>query len=422
MLTILKKIIPKKIFTFFQPTYHYILALLGAIIYRFPARKLVVIGVTGTKGKSSTTEIINSIFETAGFKTAVVNTIRFKTGDRTIRNLFKMTTPGRFFLQHFLRQAVKDGCTHAIVEISSEAAKQHRHKFLGLNALVFLNLSPEHIESHGGYEKYVAAKVSIAKELERSPKKDKALIVNMEDKEADRFLNHKIDKRNTFTIEDAAPFNVSHEGNIEMHFKEMSIGPKIRGRFNIYNILAAATCAHALGIANKDIKAGIEKVAEIPGRVQSIKAGQLFEVIVDYAHTSDSLTKLYQAFEGRRKICILGNTGGGRDKWKRPEMAKVADTYCDEIILTNEDPYDEDPRAIIEEMLPGISRRPYEVEMDRRTAIRKAFLKAEIALNPENTVVLITGKGTDPYIMEANNKKTLWSDADVAREELGKLK
>jgi UDP-N-acetylmuramoyl-L-alanyl-D-glutamate--2,6-diaminopimelate ligase len=143
---------------------------------------------------------------------------------------------------------------------------------------------------------------------------------------------------------------------------------------------------------------------------------QDFEVVVDYAHTADSLQKLYSVFKDSRKIGVLGNTGGGRDTWKRPEMAKVANAECSYIILTNEDPYDEDPMKILNDMLPGITSTPYEIIMDRREAIHKA-----ISLAKPGDTVLISGKGTDPYIMEAHGKKTPWSDYNVAQEELEKV-
>ena len=148
MFQILKKIIPKPMFEFFQPVYHYGLALLGALIYRFPSKNLVVIGVTGTKGKTTTTELVNSILESAGYKTALQSTLRFKIGDKEKRNLLKMTVPGHFFMQKFLRDVVEASCTHAVIEMSSEGAKQFRHKFIYPDALIFTNLAPEHIESH----------------------------------------------------------------------------------------------------------------------------------------------------------------------------------------------------------------------------------------------------------------------------------
>ncbi len=414
MTEFLKKIIPRRVFRFFQPMYHYSIALLGAVVYGFPSRKLYVIGVTGTKGKSSTTEIINSILEAAGHKTAVSNTIRFKIGDNSQKNLYKMSMPGRFFIQHFLSEAKKAGCTHAIVEMTSEGARQFRHKWIDLDAFVFTNLSPEHIESHGSYENYKKAKVSIGTLIESSKKPNKVMVVNGDDPNASLFLNLKVPTKILYSLTHAEPY-ATDEKNSFFTFNNTKMEPKLIGVFNIYNALAAATLAKALGISNEVIKRGIENIKGIDGRVEKIDVGQNFGVYVDYAHTADSLEKLYKAFPNQKKIGVLGNTGGGRDTWKRPEMAKIADTYCDHIILTNEDPYDEDPQKIIQEMRVAITKKPCEIIMDRREAIAKA-----ISLAHAGDVVLISGKGTDPYIMEAHGKKTPWSDATVAREELEK--
>src|SRR3989338_6367921 len=148
--------------------YHYLLAFAGAVIFGFPSRKLNVIAVTGTKGKSTVVELVSALLDEAGYKTAHCSTIHFKIGDKKERNLHKMTMPGRFFLQRFLNRAVHAGCTHAVIEMTSEGARQFRHKFISLDALIFTNLAPEHIESHRSYENYVAAKVSLAKALEKS--------------------------------------------------------------------------------------------------------------------------------------------------------------------------------------------------------------------------------------------------------------
>ncbi|HRZ30282.1 MAG TPA: Mur ligase family protein, partial [Candidatus Paceibacterota bacterium] len=157
ILDTLKKFIPKSVFSFFQPFYHYSLALAGAIIYRFPSRQIKVIAITGTKGKTSTTEILAKILETAGYKVATTSTLQFKVGDKITRNLYKMSMPGRMFMQKFLRQAVSAKCDYAVLEMTSEGSKTFRHKFIDLNGLIFTNISPEHIESHGSYEKYLEA-------------------------------------------------------------------------------------------------------------------------------------------------------------------------------------------------------------------------------------------------------------------------
>lgn len=420
MLYSIKKIIPKKLFQALQPKYHYTLALLGAFLYRFPSKKIKVVGVTGTKGKSSTVELLNSILEEAGYKTAVAGTIRFKVDDESKPNRFKMTMPGRFFMQRFLHRAVKAGCQYAILEMTSEGAKQFRHKWIYLDALIFTNIAPEHIESHGSYENYVKAKLQIAKSLEESPKENKVIIANIDDKHANEFLNISVEKKYTYTLKNAFPYTVTKEG-IDMTYKKEKIHSPLLGVFTIYNILAAISFAESQNIALSTIKSALSKHEMLEGRVEKITLpknnpisdAQDFTVIVDYAHTKESLEQLYQTFENERKICVLGNTGGGRDKWKRPEMGAVADRYCARIILTNEDPYDEDPKAIVEDMEQAMQKHTPEIIMDRRAAIRKAF-----SLARKNDVVLITGKGTDPYIMEKANKKTPWSDVGVARDEL----
>ncbi len=438
-----KRILPKKIFNFFQPAYHYVLAILGVSVHRSPSRHIKVVAVTGTKGKSSVVELTNAILEGAGYKTSALSTIRFKIGDDSRPNLYKMTTPGRFFVQKFLRQAVNAKCDYAVIEMTSEAARQFRHKFIDFDALIFTNLSPEHIESHGSYEKYVEAKLSIGRALEKSNKKDKVLVVNADEKESGRFLKLSIPNKLTYGIGDVSNY-VALEGNILFTFDGRKINPKLEGIFNIYNCLAAATFAKSQGISTEIIKRGLEKVSLIKGRVEHVELDpnnpahdkQNFTVIVDYAHTPDSLEKLYLAFPTRRKIAVLGNTGGGRDTWKRPVMASIAEKYCDEIILTNEDPYDEDPRKILEEMAEGMKVKKPEIIFDRREAIATALRNAKAiqdTLNPasateagsgtryQNVAVLITGKGTDPYIMGSNGSKLIWDDATVVREELAKI-
>ncbi|OGD68071.1 hypothetical protein A2996_02515 [Candidatus Campbellbacteria bacterium RIFCSPLOWO2_01_FULL_34_15] len=412
----IKKLIPEKVFTSLQPIYHYFLSLFGALIYFFPSRKIFIVGITGTKGKTSTAELVNAMLEEAGFKTALLGTLRFKIGETSEMNKQKMTMPGRFFVQQFLRKAVKEKCDYAIVEMTSQGVLQYRHKFIQLNALIFTNLSPEHIESHGSYEKYVQAKLEIVKALEKSGDKKKIIIVNEDDKEAPKFLNNSIEEKRTYSIDEGSPFELQKNG-MTMTFGKEKINAHLSGKFNIYNILAAATFARTQNISEKTIKNAVEKFRGIRGRVEKIEEGQDYTIIVDYAHTADSLEKLYEAFPDSKKICVLGNTGGGRDRWKRPVMAGVADKHCDYIILTDEDPYDEDPREIVREMEEGIQNKEYEVIMDRRKAIHKALSVAKTG-----DTVLITGKGTDPYIMKANNVKLDWDDAEVAREEFHKIK
>ncbi len=423
MITYFKKIIPQNLFKKLQPTYHYAIAFLGAVIYRFPSRQIKVVGITGTKGKTTTTELTATLLEEAGFKVASMGTLQFKIGDETTRNLYKMTMPGRFFTQKFLRDAVNAGCDWAVLEITSEGAKQFRNKWIDLDALIVTNISPEHIESHGSYEKYVEAKLSIAKALETSKKENRTLIVNKDSAEAEKFLALNIPRKYPYTIKDAGSHTLGGAG-VEFGFDGVRIASPLPGLFNIYNMLGVATFARSQGIETSIIKKALEKITLVRGRMERVtlptdvktKKTQDFTVIVDYAHTADSLEKVYQTFGAYEKICILGNTGGGRDKWKRPEMGKIADMYCSQIILTNEDPYDESPEGIVKEMAKGMIKHHPKIIMDRREAIHTALKDAR-----KGEVVIITGKGTDPYIMEAKGKKTPWDDATVVREELLKV-
>jgi len=410
-----RKIIPVPLFHFFQPAYHYILAFLGAAIYGFPSQKLAVIAVTGTKGKSTTVELIAHILETSHQKVAVLSTVHFRIGEKTTPNLYKMSVPGRFFVQRFLKQALEARCDYVILEMTSQAVLQYRHKWLALSALVFTNLSPEHIESHGSYEKYVAAKVELALELSRSKKANRVVVVNGDDKEAFKFLDFPIPTKIAFGLHEVKPFALTPRHSQIILFGKPLILP-LPGEFNIMNALAAATLARALGIHEDVIHEAFAHFSGVRGRMERVSPEGItppFDVIVDYAHTADSLEKVYRAFPGVRKICILGNTGGGRDKWKRPLMGGIAGYYCDHVILTNEDPYDEDPRAIVEQMAEGVKKGNCEIIMDRREAIRKA-----ISIARPGDTVLITGKGTDPYIMGQNGSKAPWDDRRVTEEEL----
>ncbi len=410
----IRRFIPTKVFNFFNPTYHWLLSFFSALYYGFPSKRIKVIAVTGTKGKSSTTEIINAILETAGHKTALSNTIRYKIGDESYPNLFKMSTPGRFFLQKLIREAVDSNCKYIILEMTSQGAMHYRHQFVEIDTLIFTNLSPEHITAHGSYDNYRLAKLSIAKKLENSSKSAKTIIVNGDDKEAPHFLASKVDHKITFSIKDVEPYKLDQSG-IDFTFDKQNIHSNLQGLFNLYNILAAITYAKDDGVNTQDIIKAIQNLNHIPGRLERIKAKD-FEVIVDYAHTADSLTKIYEVFKHSPIIGVLGGTGGGRDSDRREVMGKIADSYCKEIIITNEDPYDEDPNQIIADVAKGVTQHQPIIIIDRREAIRKAITIAK----PGDTVI-ISGKGTDPYIMGPNNTKIPWSDSSVTKDELQKL-
>ena len=415
-----KKLVPGFVLRAIRPPYHYTLSFLGALWYGFPSRKIIVIGVTGTKGKSSVVEITSAVFESAFMRTALAGTIRFKIGDTSRPNMYKMTMPGRFFVQKFLADAVREKCDVAVLEMTSEGVKQYRHKWIALDALIFTNLSPEHIESHGSLEKYVAAKLELAHTLARSRKRPRRMIANSDNEYGKAFLAYDIEENIPYSLTDLDFYTLGNDG-ASLVIDGVTLRTPLIGLFNIYNMLAAIACARTFGISLKTIEKALVALPPIRGRVEKFEspsgARKHIIAVVDYAHTPDSLTQFYQAFSGKEKICVLGNTGGGRDSWKRPEMGRIAEEQCAHVILTNEDPYDENPRAIVNAMAEGITdKNKLSIIMDRREAIREAIRRA-----PDQSVVLISGKGTDPYIMGPRNTREVWSDAEVVQEEMTRL-
>ena len=269
MKALIKRLLPAPLLRAALPAYHFLLALTGAVIYRFPSRRLIVIGVTGTKGKTSTTEILSNILEAGGATTAVLGTLRFKIGDDSKRNLKKMTMPGRFFVQKFLHDAVRAHCSYAVVEMTSEGAKQFRQRFIDMDALIFTNLSPEHIESHGSYEAYRDAKLAIARTLAHSSKPTRFMVANNDDKEGALFLTQKGVTPVPYSQTDVEIIRADDTG-IELMWRGKKVSSPLPGIFNAYNIIAAITCAEKLNIPADAIVLGIERTRQIEGRMQRV--------------------------------------------------------------------------------------------------------------------------------------------------------
>ena len=413
MKNLIKKFIPGPVLSL----YHFILAFLGAVIYRFPSRKMKVIGVTGTNGKTTVVNMATRILEEAGYKVASLSSIKFKIGDREWPNTLKMTMLGRFKLQKFLRQAVNAGCQYAVLEVTSEGIKQYRHKFIGFEIAVFTNLTPEHIEAHGGFENYRREKGKLFQTTKNIH------VINLDDGNAKYFLQFPAEKKYTYGL---------NQGDINN--KELKLNLRLIGNFNIYNALAAICVGLSQGVSLDICKRVVEKIEGIPGRMEEV-ISRPFKVFVDYAFTPNALEKVYQTLKppkesqlptgqakNSRMVCVLGACGGSRDKWKRPVLGEIAAKYCDEIIITNEDPYNEDPYQILAMIKSGISNFQlltsnfYEI-LDRRKAIRKS-----LELTKQNDVVVITGKGCEPWICIKNGKKIPWDDRKVVKEEFEKLK
>ncbi|MFA5178134.1 MAG: UDP-N-acetylmuramyl-tripeptide synthetase [Candidatus Paceibacterota bacterium] len=409
----IKKLLPKAVINF----YHLIVAFLGAIIYGFPGKRIKVIGVTGTNGKSTVINIACKIFEKAGFKVAALTSIMFKIGSEEKENKLKMTMPGRFVINKFLNDAVRAGCDFAIIETTSEGVEQNRHKFIDFKTAVITTLNPEHIEAHGGFENYKKAKGKFFQSVKQTH------IVNLDEKYAEYFLKFPAQKIITYGLNNseaqikAKKVFVSSQGS-SFQIDNFNFNLKILCSFNISNALAAIAIAISEGLSLEDCQKGINEVSQIAGRMEKI-IDEPFKVFVDYAFIPVALEKVYEFVKpvNKKLIAVLGACGGGRDKWKRPVLGGIADQYADQIIITNEDPYDENPQAIIDEVGVGVKNKNKLLKiLDRRQAIRQALLLA----TPED-VVIVTGKGCEPWICWEDGRKESWDDREVIKEELKKL-
>jgi len=437
----MKEFIKKFIPEFLINWYHFFLGFSGALFYGFPAKKLKVIGVTGTKGKSTVVELTSRILEEAGYKVAVISSIKFKIGKKEWKNELKMTMPGRWKIQRFLKKAQKSGCQYLILEVTSEGILQHRHRFLNFTAVVFTNLAPEHIERHGSFENYRKTKGKLFKICR------KIHIVNLDDENAEYFLKFEAREKWGFSIKmsnvksqmsnrkfnNLRIVNAKHcrtlSNGLKFQVDQIEFNLNLLGKFNIYNALSAICVGLSQGVGLETCKKALEKIRKMPGRME-IVIERPFKVIVDYAHTPDSLEKVYQtiknlqlASHSSKLICVLGACGGGRDKWKRPVLGKIAAKYCDKVIVTNEDPYDEDPNEIINQIANPLTTIQRSLNscylfkiLDRREAIKKALSLAETG-----DVVIITGKGCEPWMCVAKGKKIPWDDREIVKQEFQKI-
>jgi len=460
LLYIIKKLIPRRVFRALQPAYHFLLSWLSAVIYRFPSNKLIVIGVTGTTGKTTSVYLIARMLASVGFKAGFTSTAMFSDGKKEWLNDKKMTMPGRMFAQRILRRMANNGCQYAIIETTSEGIAQFRHRFINYDSLVFTGLYPEHIDSHGSFENYKQAKAKLFRYLKfcqtkyiddkRRVKKSesgfkkislnrvkKYIIVNGDDEHADYFLNFPADKKIVYTSRAKASFNIKgdaetikitgikeSEKGISFFANKEKINLQLLGDFNAVNAAAALAVGLSQDIKLAKVKIGLEKISGVPGRLERIYEGQDFIVIVDYAFEPNAVAKLYEIIENivhNQVIHVLGSAGGGRDIARRPILGKLAGEHADYVIITNEDPYDDDPDIIIDQVALGAEKAGKKIDkdlfkiLDRREAIKKALDLAE-----PGDMVLITGKGNEQAICVADGKKIPWDDRKVARKLLKK--
>ncbi len=414
--------------------YHFIMSWLTALMFGLPAQKMIVIGVTGTKGKTSTSNILWHIFNSSGNKCGLVSTAQFSDGNNTWLNNLKMTMPGRFKLQKLFKQMVKNNCHYVVLETSSEGLVQSRHAGVPYSVAVFTNLTPEHIEAHGSFDNYKQAKAKLWQALVKSQLSNTLSVVNLDDEYGNYYSALQADKKIGYTLKNTINNQVNKiynaqiknltEKNANFLVNGQIINLNIGGEFNVYNALAALVTASELGISLAKIKIALEKYLGTPGRMEFIKINKEFEVVVDYAHTPESLEQVYKTLKPQGKlIAVLGSCGGGRDKAKRPILGKLAGEYADMVFITNEDPYDEDPMAIIKSVAQGAIEAGKDqgknlfMVFDRREAIHQALVLARAG-----DVVIITGKGSEQWLCVAGDHKLPWDDRKVVQEELLRIK
>lgn len=397
--------------------YHFILALLGAMLYGQPSKKIFVIGVTGTKGKTTVLEILNAILESAGKKTALISSLRAKIGGESTKNALDNTMPGRFYIQKFLRDAVSVGCQYALIEVTSQGVVLSRHRFINWNSGLLINLAPEHIEAHGSFEKYRKAKLDFLRYVgDRGGK----IFVNEDDKNAGFFFAAlKKFKPIAYSKNDREVSRILPRHSPLRAATDIQPPEFLLSDFNKENLAAAVVIAKSIGIGERAIEDALRHFRGVPGRMEFIQ-WKPFAVVIDYAHTPDSLEAVYRALSAKHEsrsskmICVFGAAGGGRDRWKRPAMGKIAAEYCDEIILANEDPYDEKPEEILSEIKSGmIGGKPETIKeiLDRRIAIEEA-----VGLAKNGDTVIITGKGSENWIHMKRGKKIPWNERNVVEK------
>jgi UDP-N-acetylmuramoyl-L-alanyl-D-glutamate--2,6-diaminopimelate ligase len=396
-------------------------ALLAKKFYGDPASQLVLVGITGTNGKTSVSFLLQSILSKAIGTTGIIGTIGVGSADSL--SAATHTTPASVDLYRIISDFREKGCKGIVMEVSSHAAVQKRITGLEFDIGVFTNISRDHLDYHGTIDRYIAAKEIFVESL-MLPARGKGpgtFVYNIDDgrigKIAERFRGGKV----SFGFDEAAA--VRGEGLVaDLHGTRFDIvcggerthiELKLLGSFSAYNAIAAAGAARALDIGLSDIKQGLENVRQVPGRFQVISAGEGPRIIVDYAHTPDALERLLTFCKdlGPTRITTVFGCGGDRDKGKRPIMGRIASQISDEVYVTDDNPRTEDPERIIEEILAGMERKAH-VERDRRVAIRKAVNGAK-----KGEIVVIAGKGHETCQI-VGTESIPFIDADEAEEAL----
>ncbi|NMB12966.1 MAG: UDP-N-acetylmuramoyl-L-alanyl-D-glutamate--2,6-diaminopimelate ligase [Firmicutes bacterium] len=381
------------------------LGLLGACFYRYPSRKLGLIGVTGTKGKTTTTYLIKSILEAAGHRVGLIGTIQNVIGNKSLPT--ERTTPESVDLQSLFSQMVDDACDYAVMEVSSHALKLQRTIGSEFDIGVFTNLSQDHLDFHPSFQDYLDTKTGFFANLGiEGTTKHKTAILNYDERYCDYIrertsvsvITYGTRSGATYRARDIAigtsglTYRLEHPGGEEL------IDLPMTGYFNVYNSLAALSTCLAVGIDLPVAVRGLETARPVPGRLEPIERGQDFTVLVDYAHNPASLENALETVKGltRGRSIVVFGCGGDRDRTKRPLMGEIAGRLADAVIVTSDNPRSETPELICEEIGVGVSKtigdKPWAIIVDRHRAIKRAVQMAE-----SGDTVLIAGKGHEPY-------------------------
>jgi UDP-N-acetylmuramoyl-L-alanyl-D-glutamate--2,6-diaminopimelate ligase len=393
------------------------LAEVSDCFYKNPSSRLSLIGITGTKGKTTTSYFLKNIFETAGNKTGLVGTIANYIADRQIYT--QLTTPESNDLNELFGEMINENCSHAVMEVSSHSLVLNRVKNLSFKAAVFTNITSDHLDFHKSFEEYLKAK----KILFDSLADDSFVVFNKDDVSWSKLIADTKAKcfsygktpESDFQLEnvqfdlDGTRFTIKHNG------KTYNFSTKLIGEFNAYNAAASFAVSFLLGIEPEIIVEGINSTPQVPGRFETIKKKNK-TVIVDYSHTADSLEKALQALRSITKnsepVYTVFGCGGNRDKTKRPIMGKIATELSDYAIITSDNPRFEDPFEIIKEIEAGISKKNYEVIENREEAIKRA-----IEISEPDSAILIAGKGHENY-QEIKGVRNHFSDKETAQKYL----
>jgi UDP-N-acetylmuramoyl-L-alanyl-D-glutamate--2,6-diaminopimelate ligase len=386
-----------------------------------PAARLTTVGITGTNGKSTTAYLTKSVIEAAGYNVGLIGTIEHFDGNTSIPAA--MTTPGPELLAKLMRRMVDAGCSHAVMEVSSHALDQHRVAGISFDSAVFTNLTQDHLDYHGDFARYRAAKAKLFRELAPGA----CAVLNSDDATSKEYARSTTAQKLGYAVRGVSDLTAvgiqsSLQGNrfwIETRSGRCEITSPLVGTHNVYNCLAAAAVGRRMGLSWDVIRKGIEAVRGVPGRLEAVHhaGAHDFHVFVDYAHTPDaiaSVLKGLRAIAGGRILCMFG-AGGDRDRTKRPLMAQAAEAIADMIVVTSDNPRSENPQRIIGEIVAGFKRtHALAIEPDRRKAIQTILAMAQ-----PGDCVLLAGKGHESYQI-IGDERLPFDDRQVAAECLAR--